>query len=121
MVKAHQQHEPNVAILQLIIGGRHWYVVGCYLVPHKTSTLERVVAAICQQPQGAELLISGDFNADLSVPDGHDWYKKIVEMMEKEVLGYMMESFFPRNLLWARDGRTWRIILRGQEVRSRMD
>ena len=49
-VEAHQKKGPNVARLQLVTGGRLRYMADCYLVPHNTSTLDRVIAVIGQQP-----------------------------------------------------------------------
>ena len=45
-VEAVQKHRPNVIGFQLATGGRRWYIVGCYLVPQKTLTIERVVKAL---------------------------------------------------------------------------
>ena len=42
-VEAVQQFGPNVIGFQLATGARQWYIVGCYLVPDDTSTIERVV------------------------------------------------------------------------------
>ena len=33
--------------------------------------MERVVAAIGRKPQGAELMVAGDFNADIKEPEGN--------------------------------------------------
>ena len=69
---AHRHHGLNIARFQMATGGRLCHVIGSYIVPHGASTLERVVAAIGHIPWGAELLIAGDFNADLSAPDGNE-------------------------------------------------
>ena len=71
-MEALQRHAPNAINFQMATGGRLWHVIGSYIVPHGASTLERVVAAIGHIPWGAELLIAGDFNADLSAPDGNE-------------------------------------------------
>ena len=101
-VKSHQQHGPNVAISQLIMGGRCWHVMGCYLAPRYASTLERVVAAIGQQPRGTELFVAGDFNTDLESPGGHECNEAISEYMAIEGLEYMTDHFLSRKLLWDR-------------------
>ena len=44
----------------------------CYLSPDNTSTIESVIAALKERPIGAELLVAGDFNANLVDPEG-DW------------------------------------------------
>ena len=69
-VEAFQQFGPNVVGLQPAMGERRWYIVGCYLAPADTSTIESVVAALKERPRGAELLVVGDFNANLAEPEG---------------------------------------------------
>ena len=45
-VEAVQQFGPKVVGLQLATGRRRWYIVGCYLSPNNTSTIESVVVAL---------------------------------------------------------------------------
>ena len=61
-VEAVRKYGPNVIGLQLATGARRWYIVGCYLAPNNTSTIERVVEALRARPKGAELLVVGDLN-----------------------------------------------------------
>ena len=65
-VEAVQQFRPNVLGFQLDMGNCQWYIVGCYLVPNNTSTIESVVFVLKKQPHGSELLVAGDFNVKLS-------------------------------------------------------
>ena len=58
-VEAVQQFQPNVVVFQLETGGRRWYIVGCYLAPDDTSTIESVVVALKERPRGAKLLVAG--------------------------------------------------------------
>ena len=67
-----QQFGPNVVGFQLTTGGRRWYIVGCYLAPDDTSTIESVVAAVKEKPRGSELLLAVDLNVNLLEPEG-DW------------------------------------------------
>ena len=69
-VEAVQKFGPNVVGFQLATGERRWYIVGCYLAPDDTWTIESVVAALKELPRGAELLVVGDFNAKLAEPEG---------------------------------------------------
>ena len=66
MVEAHQQHGPKVASFQMVAVGRHWYVVGCDLPHGDTSTIECVIADIRQKPRLTVLLITRDFNTNIS-------------------------------------------------------
>ena len=61
---------PNVIGFQLATGARRWYIVGCYLAPDDTLTIERVIEALSSWPKGAELLVAGDQNANLAAPEG---------------------------------------------------
>ena len=56
---------PNVIGFQLATGARRWYIMGVYLAPENTTTMERFSEAIQSRPRGAELLVAGDFNVDL--------------------------------------------------------
>ena len=67
-VDAVQKFVPNVVVLQLVMGGRWWYIVRFYLTLDNTSTIESVVAALKERPMGAGLLVEGDFNANF--PEG---------------------------------------------------
>ena len=58
-MEAVQQFGPNVVGFQLATGERCWYIVGCYLVPDDTSTIECVVAALKERPRSAKLLVAG--------------------------------------------------------------
>ena len=68
-VEAVTKFGPNVIGFQIATGARRWYIVGCYLAPNDTSTMERVVEALRSQPRGAELLVAGDFNVNLATPE----------------------------------------------------
>ena len=46
--------------------------MGVYIAPKDMTKMERVVEAIRRNPRGAELLVVGDFNVDITAPEG-DW------------------------------------------------
>ena len=64
-VEAVQKFGPNVIGFQLAKGARRWYIVGCYLAPNNTSTIERVLEALRGRPKGAELLVAGGITQTL--------------------------------------------------------
>ena len=64
-VESVQQLGTNVARFQLATGERRWYIVGCYLEPNDTLTIESVVSELKELPRGAKLLVAGDFNVNL--------------------------------------------------------
>ena len=80
-------------------------MVGCYIAPRESSTLENVVAAIGHRPIGVDLPIAGNFNADLESPDGNKHDKTIASVMATEGLEYMTAHFLPHKLLWMQDDR----------------
>ena len=44
--------------------------MGCYISPEDALTIEDIVLAIDRWSRGGELLVSGNFNADLENPEG---------------------------------------------------
>ena len=85
-MEAVQKFGPNVVGFQLAIGKRQWYIVGCYLAPNDTSTIDSFVAALKERPRGAELLVAGYFNAKLSEPKGDQRGEDIAAALETEGL-----------------------------------
>ena len=69
-VEAVQQFGLNVVGFQMATGERRWYIVGCYLAPDDTLTIDIVVAALNERPMSSKLLVVGDFNANLAEPEG---------------------------------------------------
>ena len=100
-----QQFGPNVVGFQMETGERRWYIVGCYLAPDSTLTLESAVAALKERPRGIKLLVAGDFNINLLDPEGDRRGEDIVVAMVRGVLKDMAAHFLPRRHSWCRDGR----------------
>ena len=71
VVEAVERFGPNVMGFQVATGERRWYIVGAYVAPEDEVTMETVVAAIGRKPRGAELMVAGDFNADITAPEGN--------------------------------------------------
>ena len=68
-VEAVRQFGPNVVSFQLATGARRWYIIGCYLAPDYTSTIESVVAALKERPRVTALIVAGVLNTTLSDPE----------------------------------------------------
>ena len=109
-VEVFHLHNANIFSFQLASGVQWWYIMGCYLVPDDASTIEGVVTSIRQQPLGAELLVTGDFNYDLVAPQGHAQDEEI----EADLYMVGMDEMSAHLLSWHKDGRTWRMLCRGQ-------
>ena len=88
-----QKFGPNVIRFQLETGERRWYIVGCYLAPDDTLTIERVVDALRERPKGAELLVTGDLNMNLVAPEGDRREEDIASTTTTEGLEDMAPHF----------------------------
>ena len=117
-VEAVQQFGPNVVSLYPATREKWWYIKRCYLAPDDTLTTESVVAKLKERPRGAEILVAGDFNVNLSEPEGDRRGEDIAAAMATEGLEDMSEHLLPRRRSWCRDRRTWSMI---REVRSQTD
>ena len=94
-VEAVQQFGPNVIGFQLATGARRWYIVGCYLAPDNTSTIERVVEALKERPKGAELLVAGELIINLEALEGNPREKDIAAKFATEGLEDMAPHLLP--------------------------
>ena len=62
-----RDYGPNVLSFEVVTGRRRWYIIGFYIYPDDARTIERVVTALGDQPQGTALIVAGDINTDLGV------------------------------------------------------
>ena len=121
VVEAVEKFGPNVLGFQLAMGARRWYIIGVYIAPEDTETMERVVAAIRKKPRGAKLMVAGDFNADIAAPEGDRRAENIATDIAPAGLEDMARHFLPRGKRWCKDRRMWDMRRKGQVVRSRTD
>ena len=96
VVEAVEKFGPNVLGFQIETGARRWYIVGVYIAPEGTETMERVVEAIRKKPRGAELLVAGDFNADIAAPEGDRRAENIATELATAGLEDMARHFLAR-------------------------
>ena len=68
-VEAVTQFGPNVVSFQMETGAQRWYIIGCYIAPNNTSTIESAVNALKERPQGTALMVAGGLNTTLSDPE----------------------------------------------------
>ena len=121
VVEAVEKFGPNVLGFQVATGERRWYIVGAYIATEDKETMERVVAAIERKPRGVELMVAGDFNADIKAPEGNQRAENIATDIATAILEDMAQNFMPRRRRWNRYRRTWDMWRKGQVVRSRSD
>ena len=79
---------------------RRWYIIGCYLSPNDTSTIESVVAALKERPRGAALLVAVDLNTTLADPENDQRGTDIAAALTAELLEDMSAHFLPRRCTW---------------------
>ena len=114
VVEAVRKFGHNVVGFQLATGERRWYIIGCYLSPDDTLTIESVVAALKEQPRGAALMVAGDLNTTLTEPE-NDWRgTEIAAALTEERLEDMAAHFLTRQRKWGRERRTWRMVRGGE-------
>ena len=77
---------------------------------HNASNLERIVAATGHRPQGLEVLVSGEFNADLEAPDEQEHNKTIALSMATESLDNMVAHLISSHHHYMRYGKTWSML-----------
>ena len=95
-MEAVERFGPNVMGFQVATGEQRWYIVGAYVAPEDQATRETVVAAIGRQPRGAELMVAGDFNADITAPEGNRRAENIAMDLATAGLEDMAQHFMPR-------------------------
>ena len=105
-----RQFGPNIVGFQLATGARRCYIIGCYLAPNDTSTIESVVAALKERPRGAALLVTGDLNTTLTEPDNDRRGTDIAASLTEEGINDMATHFLPCQLKWDRERRTWSMV-----------
>ena len=107
VVEAVEKFGPNVLGFQIATVARRWYIVGVYIAPEDTETMERVVEAIQRKPRNAELLVVGDFSVNIAAPEGDRRAEDIATELATAGLEDMERHFLPREKRWYRDQRTW--------------
>ena len=58
-MEAVREYRPDVMSFKVAARARRWYIIGCYLAPDNTSTIEYVVAALRDRPKGTALVVAG--------------------------------------------------------------
>ena len=120
-VKAVRKYGPNVLSFEVVTGERRWYIIGCYLAPKYSDTIERVVAALGDKLRGTALLVAGDLNTDLGDTENERSGSEIAAAMTESGVEDMTAHFLPRKRKWGRELRTWSMVREGKVVRSRTD
>ena len=75
---------PNVVGFQLVTGAQWWYIIGCYLAPNDTSTIESGVAALKERLRGTALMVEGDLNTTLTDPENDRMGTEIAVALTEE-------------------------------------
>jgi hypothetical protein len=117
-VEAYRTYGPNVVSFQLTSGKCKWYVVGAYIPPADTVTLEHVSKALDDRPEGVDPILLGDLNANLADPVQPREHE-IAAVLASQGLEDMMGHFAATRCY--RAGYTWKQSRQGVLVTSRCD
>ena len=99
-----RQFGPNIVGFQLETGAQRWNIIGYYLAPDDTSTVESVVSALKKRPRGTALLVAGDLNTKLSDPENDERGTEIVAALTEAGIEDMAAHFLPHQRIWGRNG-----------------
>ena len=116
-VKALQKFRTNTVRFQLMTRERQWYIVGCYLSPNDASTIECVLVAVGKLPRWSELLVAGNFNADLTSPEGEERDKEVSADLTAAGLEDILEEFHTYLCPWNQEKGMWIMFGVVREVR----
>ena len=114
------KHGPNVMAFQLETGRRRYYVVGAYLPPSDTTTIDHVRSAWAQCPKGCTPWLLGDLNVNLMHPLDERG-EEIAEECSHMGLSDMSRHFRPRRKRTSRGRWTWSMMREGRHVSSQPD
>ena len=93
-MEAVRQFGPNLVSFQLATRARRWYIIGCYLAPDETLTIENVVTALKERPQGTALIVAGDLNTTLADPEndsrGTEIAAKLTEVGLEDMAAHLL-------------------------------
>ena len=112
---------PNVISFEVVTGQRRWYIIGCYIAPDDDWTIEWIVTALGDQPQGTALIVTGYFNKDLGEMASDRRGTEIAAAITEAGLEDMTAHFLPRKRRWGRELRTWSMVREGKAIQSRKD
>ena len=107
-------HGLNIISLQMVMGRRWWHIVEWYISPSNTSNIEDVVVSIRSWPNGAELLLARDLNANLEEPEVTLRLEAIGWELTADGLVDMAMHLLPRHKPWLKDRCIWRMHHDGQ-------
>ena len=71
------------------------FLLGCYIYPDHTSTINHVFPAIGQFPHAVALLVAGYFNYELVAPEGNRSREEILASIVIAVLENISVHFLP--------------------------
>ena len=99
-MEAVRQFGPNVVSFQLAKGARRWYIIGCYLTPENTLTIESVVTALKESPKVTALVVARDLNTALDDLENDRRGTEIAAALTEAGLKDMTAHFLPRRRRW---------------------
>ena len=117
-VESIHQFGPNVVGFQLVTGERRCYIIGYYLSPDDTSTIESVIKALKERPRRSELMLAGYLNINLEDPERDRREEEIMAALKTAGIEDMSDQSLPQRHPWCRERRMWIMVRVVREVRS---
>ena len=105
-----RQFSPNVVGFHMATGARRWYIIGCYLAPDDTLTIESVVAALKERPWGTALLVTGELNTTLLDLENNGRGTEITASLTEVGVEDIAAHFLPYQRIWGWEWRTWSMV-----------
>jgi hypothetical protein len=114
-------HGPKVITFVVVLGGKHYYAVGCYIPLTNLTTLEHIEAAWIKCPKGHIPILLGVLNIKLASPRNER--DELIAEHVGDVMGLvnMYCHFRQRRQTRARGCWTWRMRRGGRWVSSQCD
>ena len=89
------------------MGGRRWFIIGCYLAPGDGETIRDVEADMSERLMGTELVVPGDLNVNLERTGGWGQDKEIATVVAKSGLEDILEHLILQRNPWIRERQMW--------------
>ena len=88
--------------------------MGFYIAPDNAFTIRALVVVISHSKHGAEMLVVGNFNEDLAVPEGNTCDKDINASLDASGLEDITNHFLLLCKPWLKYRQAWSMICGGR-------
>ncbi len=120
-IKEWRMSRLNIITFVVVLGGKHYYAVGCYIPPTDLTMLEHVEASWIECPKGHIPILLGDLNIKLASPRNE--CNELITELVGNIMGLvdMSHHFRQCRRTWAWGCLMWRMRREGRWVSSQCD